>query len=265
MKILVIGDPHGEVKKIKEKGIDLVLITGDLGKATLARKHFFDNIKRKQEGILEKEYTKAERKAVVREIHDSTLSVLKFYSKIAPVYTLQGNVGINGTVGVKEEREKYGINVPNTRVQINKIRDVNLVKNRLRNLNGLRIGFLEYFVDTSWVKEFKPKDYDNKLREAKKETDKAKRILKGFNGLDILVCHQPPFGILDEVTGKYNPPKSWIGKHAGSKVILDYIKRAKPKYVFCGHIHEAKGKESIGETDIFNVGYNGDYLIVDID
>jgi len=40
MKILAIGDPHGDIKRIKEipiKGIDLILITGDIGKADLAR------------------------------------------------------------------------------------------------------------------------------------------------------------------------------------------------------------------------------------
>ncbi|MCK5150087.1 hypothetical protein KAJ87_04140 [Candidatus Pacearchaeota archaeon] len=46
MKILVVGDPHGseKVKNISLKGIDLVLITGDLGKADLARKMAFENV-----------------------------------------------------------------------------------------------------------------------------------------------------------------------------------------------------------------------------
>jgi Icc-related predicted phosphoesterase len=41
MKILTIGDPHGDLEKIKKipiKNIDLILVTGDIGKATLARK-----------------------------------------------------------------------------------------------------------------------------------------------------------------------------------------------------------------------------------
>ncbi|MBU4069864.1 MAG: metallophosphoesterase [Nanoarchaeota archaeon] len=50
MKILVIGDPHGKLGKIKKlnlKNIDLKLITGDLGKADLARKRFFENLERR--------------------------------------------------------------------------------------------------------------------------------------------------------------------------------------------------------------------------
>ena len=183
MKLLVVGDPHGEIKKVKEKNIDLVLITGDLGKADLARKHFFDNLKRKQKGLPEKKYIKSNRMKVVKEVHNSTLNVLKFYSGIAPVYTLQGNVGVSGKTDVKEEKRKYKINAPNTLRAIKLMKNVNLIKNRVRNFNRLRIGFLDYFVDTSWIKEFKPADYKKKLKEAKKESAKARKILRNFGNL----------------------------------------------------------------------------------
>ncbi|MFQ5531940.1 MAG: hypothetical protein ACE5ES_04955 [Candidatus Nanoarchaeia archaeon] len=78
------------------------------------------------------------------------------------------------------------------------------------------------------------------------------------------MCHQPPFGYLDKVSGKFGAPKHWRGKHAGSKVILDYIKKHQPKYVFCGHIHEGKGKTKIGKSIVYNVGFNGDYVVIDI-
>ena len=38
MKVLVIGDPHGVLPKKIPRKVDLILITGDLGKADLARK-----------------------------------------------------------------------------------------------------------------------------------------------------------------------------------------------------------------------------------
>ena len=67
--------------------------------------------------------------------------------------------------------------------------------------------------------------------------------------------------IFDKVSPKYNPPKDWIGKHAGSKVILDYIKKYQPKYVFCGHIHEGEGKAKIGKTEVYNLGVAGHKII----
>jgi len=120
---------------------------------------------------------------------------------------------------------------------------------------------LEYFIDTSWVKEFKPSQYKEKLAEAKTQSDKAKKVLKNFKKLDILVCHQPPYGILDKITSEF-VPKSWQGKHAGSKVILNYIKSKHPKYVFCGHVHESSGMKKINNTIIYNLGVCG-YKIIE--
>lgn len=134
-----------------------------------------------------------------------------------------------------------------------------MTKNRIRNINGIRIGFLEYFFDICWHKEYNNKD-KKRIKRAKKQTEKAKRILKNFGKIDILVCHQPPFGYLDQ-TNHPSAPKEWKGKHAGSKVILDYIKKYQPKYVFCGHIHEAEGKAKMGKSEIYNLGVAGHKII----
>jgi Icc-related predicted phosphoesterase len=266
MKILVIGDPHGNLEKIKQipmKEIELILLTGDIGQANLARKRFFENVKRKKEGLPKLEYTAKEKKEDYLEIHNSTLNVLKYLSKKADVYMIAGNVGIASVSDTKKENEKYDLNLPSTISEINKLKNAHLIKNYLRNLNNLKVGFLEYFVDTSWVKEFKPKDYDKSMRSAKKQTEKAEKILERFGrNLDILVCHQPPYGYLDKVNFP-GVPESWKWKHAGSKAILDYIKKYQPKYVFCGHIHEGEGKAKIGETEVYNLGVAG-YKIIDI-
>jgi len=84
--------------------------------------------------------------------------------------------------------------------------------------------------------------------------------LKNFGDLDILICHQPPYGYLDQ-TNHPSAPKEWRGKHAGSKVILDYIKKYQPKYVFCGHIHENPGMKKIGKTEVYNLGVAGHKII----
>ena len=98
------------------------------------------------------------------------------------------------------------------------------------------------------------------MKKAKKETDKAKRILKRFKNIDILICHQPPYGILDKVTWK-EAPKHYQGKHAGSKAILNFIQREQPPYVFCGHIHEEKGMRKIGKSEVYNLGVAGHKIL----
>jgi len=266
MKILVIGDPHGynKYKKSIFKGVDLILVTGDLGKADKARKFYFDNLKRKEKGLLEVEKNKNYFKEVHMEIHKSTIEILKNLSRYAPVYTIQGNMGISTMSQVKEDRKKYGVKIPCTRKMVDGMKNVNLVKNRLRIIGDLRVGFLEYFIDTNWVIDFKPEDYKNKLSKAKKETNKAKKILKRFGKIDILVCHQPPHKVLDKVSSKYDPPKKWIGLNAGSKVVLNYVKKHQPKYVLCGHIHEGKGKRKVGKTTVINAGCCGDYYVLEV-
>lgn len=264
MKILAVGDPHGDMKKlgkIPKKDIDLVLCTGDVGKADLARERFFENVKRKKEGLPELKYDGKFNKKVWMQIYNSSLNVWKYFSKIAPTYSILGNVGMNMIYdsNVKKEEKKYKMKLPSLRQGMNKIDDFYFVRNVVRNIGGLRVGFLEYFVDTCWFKEYNNKD-KKKIAKAKKETVKAEKILKHFGSLDVLVCHQPPYGYLD-TTNHPSAPKEWRGKHAGSKVILDYVKKYQPKYVFCGHIHEGEGKTKVGKSEIYNLGVAGHKVI----
>ncbi len=82
--------------------------------------------------------------------------------------------------------------------------------------------------------------------------------LHAFDGLQpmISICHAPPFGtMLDRITNL---------KHAGSRAIREFLQREKPRYFFCGHIHEAAGaQEKLGETSAMNVGRKGYLLDLD--
>lgn len=265
MKLLVIGDPHGsdKAKKVPLKEVDLILVTGDLGKADLMRKMAFENIERVKKGLPEKEYTPKQEKRAFMQAYNSSMSLMRYYSKFAPVYVVFGNVESSNAETRKLSKE-IGIKLPLLANELNAIKNVKVLNNRVANFRGVRIGGLGYFIDTSWVREFKPEDYRKKLKKAKKKTDKAKKVLRKFGrNLDILLCHQPPYGILDRVNFP-GAPKHWQGKHAGSKAILDYIKKRQPDYVFCGHIHEAKGKKKIGKTLVYNAGVAGDYILLNI-
>jgi predicted phosphohydrolase len=60
-------------------------------------------------------------------------------------------------------------------------------------------------------------------------------------GLDILLCHCPPYGILDAT----HHPK-YTSEHIGSKSLLKRIKEVKPKLVVFGHNH---GEHGVVEED----------------
>ncbi len=254
MRICAIGDPHGSLDKIRQiplDDIDLILLTGDLGKADLARKMAFEKIKRAKEGLPEKEYSSSMKKRAYMQAHNSSVKIVKYLARKAPVMTIYGNVEApRGKV--RKQAKELSIELPFLDESLSSIPGVRIINNRVANFNGIRIGGLEYFIDTNWVRDFKPKDFQRRMASAKKDTEKAKRILKWFNQLDILITHQPPYGILDKVGAP--APMHWRGKHAGSKEILDYIKRKQPAYLFCGHIHEGEGKKKIGKTEVHNLG-----------
>lgn len=260
MKILAIGDPHGDIEKIKKlklklKKIDIILITGDLGSAKLLRAKAFENMERKKLGLPEKKYSPIQEKKAFMEAYTSSIKLVKYLSLFAPVFIIFGNVESSDNE-TKAHSKKIGLPLPCLCKNLNSMKNVKVINNHRINFKGVKIGGLKYFLDSCWVREFNPSDFKEKLVKAKKQTEQAKKVLSRFESLDILLCHQPPYGVLDQVHAKF-APKNWQGKHAGSKVILNYIRSKKPGYVFCGHIHESEGMKKIGKTRIFNLGEGG--------
>ena len=62
----------------------------------------------------------------------------------------------------------------------------------------------------------------------------------------LLISHTPPYGT------KVDKLKN--GKHVGSKAVRRFIEKHQPELCVCGHIHEARGEDTIGKTKIVNPG-----------
>lgn len=263
MRIVTVGDLHGSMehaRRVPVKKADIFLLTGDLGEAKLMRKMAFDTIERQKQGLPEKKYSPAIRKRAFMEAYNSSLRVVKYLARHAPVYTIFGNVE-SSNAQTRKESKKIGLPLPYITKALRAIPNVHLINNKTVQLGDVKIGGLEYFIDENWVEEFKPKNYERWFAKAQKVTERAKKTLNRFEDIDILLCHQPPYGILDQVTSP-PAPKHWNGKHAGSKVVLDYIKRTKPQYVVCGHIHEGEGEKKVGKTTVYNLGF-GSYRVIE--
>ena len=82
--------------------------------------------------------------------------------------------------------------------------------------------------------------------------DELAEKLSKFTSLDplVLVCHCPPANTdLDEAKP---------GSHFGSPAVRKFIEQAQPERFFCGHIHEAWGRQTtIGSTLGVNLGKKG--------
>lgn len=58
-----------------------------------------------------------------------------------------------------------------------------------------------------------------------------KKVEKWPDQVDILITHSPPYGILDTIAPDFKI-------HGGSKSILEYVEKVKPRFHIFGHIHE---------------------------
>jgi len=62
----------------------------------------------------------------------------------------------------------------------------------------------------------------------------------------VVVAHSPPLNTKLDL--------AYMGGHVGSPSLRLFIEQKKPSVVFCGHIHEARGMDHIGDTVIVNTG-----------
>lgn len=79
-------------------------------------------------------------------------------------------------------------------------------------------------------------------------------------GLDILMSHGPPYGFGDFIPGgsKYGN----VGEeHVGDSSLNDTIKRAQPRFIVCGHIHESRGWYHI-PLPRSSLGYDQECIVV---
>jgi len=62
----------------------------------------------------------------------------------------------------------------------------------------------------------------------------------------IVVAHSPPVNTKLDI--------AHFGGHVGSPSLRQFIEQNQPSIVFCGHIHEARGIDYIGDTVVVNTG-----------
>jgi len=75
---------------------------------------------------------------------------------------------------------------------------------------------------------------------------------------DVLVVHEPPWGLLDDVGG---------GRHIGLREHLEALERLRPRVLLCGHCHESPGIMTHRDTTVVNctLGSGGRGALVEID
>lgn len=83
------------------------------------------------------------------------------------------------------------------------------------------------------------------------EDDQIEKILMNYKKvkdarLQVFVTHAPPQHTkLD---------RTFFRQHVGSKAVRMFIEKFQPDLVLCGHIHEARGSDTINQTIVINPG-----------
>lgn len=232
MKILAIGDPHGKLPKnldaiVRREKPEVIACVGDIPPVP----------KLFRSGRI-KEFPPEFLKKADKSLKDI---VKKLCSYKLPVLVLRGNMYLTGSRNrlTKEIFSKYS------------------------NLHHKRTGFVKvngrrfFLFDMSFEQHMYEKKYSRMNRWYKPNVSRRKRLFDFLkkNRDAIVISHAPPFKILD---------KTYNGLNRGSKILRDAIEKYQPPLVLCGHIHEAKGRKKLGKTRVINLGFYGDYEVVEV-
>ena len=105
-----------------------------------------------------------------------------------------------------------------------------------------RVGGLSLW-GTPWTPWFNDWAFNNK-------NERNDNVYAGCpTGVDILITHGPPYGILDTLTN---------GEHVGSRELLAELDRIRPRIHVFGHIHSGYGRYYDNYTQFFNAAICND-------
>jgi putative phosphoesterase len=175
---------------------------------------------------------------VVQKMHGADIIVIagditnfggekEAYDVLHGIQKINGNIlAISGNCdydGVNVTLNSYGINIHGTCKIVNKI--------VFCGLNG-----------SNKTPLHTPQEYTEREIETSLNNFPKKNRVHAH----VLLSHTPPLNTKVD--------KIFFGLHVGSKAVRTYIEKFQPHLVICGHIHEARGVDTIGKTLVINPG-----------
>jgi Icc-related predicted phosphoesterase len=269
MKILAIGDFHGKFPKkfeqiIKKEKIEMIISVGDHSSVEewvpyiLA---YFRKLKKTGKGIPPKEYFGKEgyKKLLKKDFEAGKMvfGKLNEIGKKIPVVFIFGNgdddwykYPFDGRIGVVKKRLNF----------IKRQKGLININYRTRTVQGYKfLGFGGYMDTDKMVKGQSFDTPETKIARKKRRTRSTERLnslLKQINGEDksIFVFHYPPQGAFDVIKDRRN---SFNGENTGISIFTDAIRKKKPIFALCGHMHEYQGMKKLRGVPVINPGDAG--------
>ena len=271
MKIILIGDLHGNKPLIHFKDFDMIIAPGDFC-SDASRKYIFQNLIRQRDNPDYKiewydEIGKKKAKQMLDKSWKDGRKILEFLNSFdVPVFLVPGNWDQTGEEDSEFKREKEN-NWPRFIKGLENLRDVHF---RKRSLDGF--DFIGYGVvsgpEVPQYKEDRERLTRDELRKQKTEYEtKKKRLSKLFQKSEnpiVFMPHNVPFKTrLDMITNKESPK---YGYHYGSVIARELVEKYQPLLCIGGHMHEHFGKQNIGKTVCINAGFGSKVnTLIDLD
>jgi len=294
MKILVIGDLHGERPVIRTKEFDCMVCVGDFcsdKKISKLYKDWFNHIKKNPNEHLDAEdfflsvgYDEKRINKLEVESFRIGKKILKYLSSFGrPIFLVPGNWDQSyGETKIKDEKkndynyfkswlDKFNTDGINPKL-VKGLKNVFDCHFEMHDFMG--VNFIGYGISNA---PENPLDTCRDLDLNKKELDKLKgaykkileRLIGSYGDKNnklpcIFISHNVPYNTrLDVVRDKDSYAHK---KHLGSSVSRAFCFRRKPELCICGHIHEGKGRCRLGKILVVNPGRGKEaQVLIDFD
>ena len=271
MKILVIGDFHGEFPKkferiIKKEKIELVVSLGDYPPFHY-RKLWFKHCYGKEVELWEVIGKKKYKELVLKDLKMAENALKKLNKLPVPVYTTLGNIDYppNDVDDIYDKVKKKLIK------EDRKENFLNLLKKykNIQRFDYKALKFKDYIFIGMRGHSFPGKVKSKAFRKHRKILDKLFRKFKKQNkhGKVVFISHNIAYNTkLDRLSLKAikfalknlgkDVDKEIVERkrHYGSKMARRIINSWQPVLHVGGHIHESAGKDKIGKTTLINPG-----------
>ncbi|MBT4257707.1 hypothetical protein HOD88_00800 [archaeon] len=291
MKILVIGDLHGEMPKIHFKDFDCIVHIGDVC-SDKGFRPFVDEYMRELEenpdteitfeNLIENKLGKDGEKKLERASLLEGNKILKFLDSFGkPIFMVPGNWDQSyGETKIKDlDKNNYNYlkyfldSYLGDKINPFLIKGVKNIRDCQFQLHEfLGINFVGYGLSSAYEKPNmrKKKGFSNKELEklsraySKIKTKLSKVYLKRDKKLPtVFLTHNVPYGTKLDLMRKGSKHD---GKHIGSTVAREFCDKYQPMICVGGHMHEHFKKDKIGKTIAINAGFGEDAnILIEID
>ncbi|MBI4139559.1 metallophosphoesterase [Candidatus Woesearchaeota archaeon] len=254
MKMLAVGDLHGQIPVITFKEFDAIILPGDFcsdrGKEYIWKAMKWNAKNPKKEKKWWSFCGKKNAEKIILQNINSGRKVLEKLSKYnKPIFVVPGNWDYTGEA---KGRALRGWKIQETNFYEKIINEFPLVIDCFRksyNYDNYKI--VGNGIMSAPERRGAQYGYEYWRKPLEKHFKNAKKKRKPI----IYLNHDIPYMCMDQITNKNSPA---YGKHYGSKVARDLIIEYKPAICIGGHIHEHYGTKRIGKTIVLNTGFGGD-------